>query len=47
MHVDLALGICQGMVLVGDAKQTKSEEKSALVESRLNGPAATALQWVR
>ena len=31
------------MALVGDIKQTKSEEKSGLVETRLTGPAATAL----
>ena len=34
---------CQAMVLIGNAKQATVEGKSGPVETRLTGPAATAL----
>ena len=37
------MGICQALALFGDAKQAMGQGKSGPVETRLTGPAATAL----
>ena len=37
------VGVCQAMVLIGNAKQAVSEGKSGLVETRLTKLAAMAL----
>ena len=38
------VGVRQAMSLIGNARQATSEGKSGLVETRLTGPAVTALQ---
>ena len=37
------MGVCRAMVLSGNAKQATGEGKNGPVETRLTGPAATAL----